>query len=100
MIGLSFFLGTLKNFKSPETSLLGNLKLFSVARKMIFTSISRHQCDHMTDFDFFGKIFMISVFPVNFSQKYCLSRNGSIFFHFSYVFLNFEGITFMCLNKN
>ena len=47
------------NFKSPEASSPGSLKLFSVAGKMIFTLLSRDQCDHMIDFDFYEKILIV-----------------------------------------
>ena len=50
----------------------------------------------MTAFDFFGKIFIILAFPVNFSH---FIEEIAAFFHFLYVFLYFVGIMSMFLNK-
>ena len=43
----------------------GDLKLFLYQEKIMFTSLWRHQCDHMAGFDFFlntghGSIFHFS----------------------------------------
>ena len=60
----------------------------------MFTSLWRHQCDQLVDFDFSGKTLIELVFSKS------IAFMAYSIFHFSYVFLYFVGIMLVCLNKN